>query len=224
MSARSWYQRMLTSTRGRLVTLLRRDTHTVDELAQALDLTDNAVRTHLATLERDGLVQQQGVRRSGGSGKPAYAYALTADAESLFPKAYGSVLRALLDALGEQMAPQEVETLLREVGSRLAVELRQASPAASPGAHNGVGGDLAARFVLAAETLNALGGLAEVERQADGRLAIRGYSCPLAEALPGHPEVCLLAATLVAEIVGAPVYERCERADLAQCCFVESPT
>jgi predicted ArsR family transcriptional regulator len=47
-------QRFFASTRGRIVTLLRRSSHTVEELAQALDLTDNAVRAHLATLERDG--------------------------------------------------------------------------------------------------------------------------------------------------------------------------
>ncbi|MEO7003040.1 MAG: ArsR family transcriptional regulator [Ktedonobacterales bacterium] len=227
MSAMSWYQRMLTSTRGQLVSLLRRETRTVDELAQALDLTDNAVRAHLATLERDGLVQQQGVRRSGGSGKPAYSYALTADAERLFPKAYGPVLRSLLDVLGEQIAPTAMETTLHEVGRRLAVAQRQA-PRAAPlnsadGSSTSASDDLATRLALAVETLNALGGLAELERYDNGSMAIHGYSCPLAEALPGHPEICQLAAALVAEVAGAPVQERCERGEAAHCCFVASP-
>jgi predicted ArsR family transcriptional regulator len=76
-------QRFFASTRGQIITLLLRSSRTVDELAQALELTDNAVRVHLATLERDGMVQQRGVRR--GSGKPAYVYTLTPDAEQLFP-------------------------------------------------------------------------------------------------------------------------------------------
>ena len=46
-----------------MVQLLRRASRTVEELAQALGLTDNAVRAHLATLERDGLVRQGGLRR-----------------------------------------------------------------------------------------------------------------------------------------------------------------
>ena len=78
-------QRFLASTRGQIITLLRRSSRTVDELAQALNLTDNAVRAHLATLERDGVVQQSGVRR--GSGKPASVYDLAPEAEQLFPKA-----------------------------------------------------------------------------------------------------------------------------------------
>src|SRR6266496_4119842 len=77
--------RFFASTRGRIVTLLRRNSRTVEELAQELTLTDNAVRAHLATLERDGIVQQRGVRR--GSGKPSYIYDLTPEAEYLFPKA-----------------------------------------------------------------------------------------------------------------------------------------
>src|SRR5437016_5795969 len=92
-------QRFFTSTRGRIVALLRRSSHTVDELAQALDLTDNAVRADLATLERDGIVQQRGVRR--GSSKPAYVYDLHPEAESLFPKAYDRVLRQVLELLSE---------------------------------------------------------------------------------------------------------------------------
>lgn len=215
MSALSWYQRMMTSTRGRLVSLLRRETRTVDELAQALDLTDNAVRAHLATLERDGLVQQQGVRRSGGSGKPAYAYALTEDAERLFPKAYGPVLRSLLDVLGERMPPDVVEAALREVGRRLAADQRRASAVE--------GENRATRLALAVETLNALGGLAELEQQPDGSVAIHGYSCPLAQALPGHPEVCQLAAALVSEVVGEPVREQCACDSTPHCCFVAAP-
>lgn len=214
MSSMSWYQRLLTSTRGKLISLLRRETRTVEELAQALDLTDNAVRAHLATLERDGLVQQQGVRRTGGSGKPAYAYALTVDAERLFPKAYGPVLHALLDVLQERMSPQDVEKVLRETGRRIAAEQQMEGKAES-------GGDQSHRLALAVDLLNALGGLAEVEEQG-GAMIIRGYSCPLSAILPGHPEVCKLAEALVSEVAGMPLYECCERGDVTHCCFATS--
>lgn len=215
MSSMSWYQRLLTSTRGRLVSLLRRETRTVEELAQALDLTDNAVRAHLATLERDGLVQQHGVRRTGGSGKPAYAYALTVDAERLFPKAYGPVLHTLLDVLDERMPPQDMEKALRETGRRLAAEHQQSRGTTESG------DDHVHRLALAVDLLNALGGLAELEEQ-DGALVIRGYSCPLTAVLPGHPEVCKLAEELVSEAAGMPLYECCERGEVTHCCFATS--
>src|SRR6266581_7262549 len=94
MSSSNWNQRFFNSTRGRIVTLLRRGNKTVDELAQELELTDNAIRAHLATLERDGFVRQQGARRSAS--KPAYVYELGPAAEQLFHKAYEPVLQQLL--------------------------------------------------------------------------------------------------------------------------------
>src|SRR6266852_5876410 len=115
-----WNQRFFTSTRGQIVTLLRRASRTVDELAQALELTDNAVRAHLATLERDGVVQQRGARR--GPGKPAYVYDLAPEAEQLFPKAYVPVLQQVLAILSERLPTDEVETLLREAGRRIAAQ------------------------------------------------------------------------------------------------------
>jgi predicted ArsR family transcriptional regulator len=199
------------STRGRIVTLLRQSGRTVEDLARALDLTDNGVRAHLAILERDGIVQQRGsVRRSSGGGKPAYVYELTQEAEGLFPKAYEPVLRRLLDVLSNQLGPEGSEALLRSVGRRLAEE----HSTRADGAH--------ARLELAVEVLNELGGLAELEER-DGGWVIRGYSCPLAGVTPDHPEVCRMAETLIAELAGVPVHERCDRGERPRCCFEIAP-
>jgi predicted ArsR family transcriptional regulator len=202
-----WDQRFFESTRGRVVTLLRRAGFTVDELARELDLTNNGVRAHLATLERDGIVRQSGVvRRESGGGKPAYLYELTPEAEDLFPKAYEPALRRLLDVLSDQLGSEEWEALLRSVGRRLAEEHSRRVD----GAH--------ARLEMAVEVLNELGGLAELEEQ-DGTLVIRGYSCPLAAVTPDHPEVCRMAEALVAEVAGVCVQEHCERSERPRCCF-----
>jgi predicted ArsR family transcriptional regulator len=198
-------QRFFTSTGGRIVMFLRRTNRTVDELAQALNITDNAVRAHLATLERDGVVRQRGERR--GSGKPSYVYELTPEAEQLFPKAYGPVLRQVLEVLSERMTPEELESLMRTVGSRIAAQW------------NIPQGDLQVRLEAAVEILNELGGMAELESCAES-YCIRGYSCPLAAAVPGHPEVCHLAETLLTELVGVPIQEHCERTGTPRCCFV----
>jgi predicted ArsR family transcriptional regulator len=172
-----------------------------------LDLTDNGVRVHLAVLERDGIVRQRGsVRRSSGGGKPAYVYELTLEAEDLFPKAYEPTLGRLLDVLAERLGPEESEALLRSVGRRLAEE----HSTRADGAH--------ARLESAVEALNELGGLAELEEQ-DGAVVIRGYSCPLAGVTPDHPDVCRMAETLVAELAGVPVHERCDRGERPRCCF-----
>jgi len=210
--ATNWDERFFESSRGRIVTMLRRSNRTVEDLARALDLTDNGVRAHLAVLERDGIVRQRGsVRRSGGGGgKPAYIYELTQEAEELFPKAYEPTLGRLLDVLGERLGPEESEALLRSVGRRLAEEHSRRAD----GGH--------ARLKGAVEVLNELGGLAELEER-DGALVIRGYSCPLGGVTPEHPEVCRMAEALVAEVAGVSVHERCDRGERPRCCFQVAP-
>src|SRR5690606_28575965 len=96
-------QRFLETTRGRIVALLRCNALTVEDLAQALGLTDNAVRAHIATLERDGLIRPAGVRRGTGAGKPATLYELPPGADAIFSRAYPTVLQAMLDELVERL-------------------------------------------------------------------------------------------------------------------------
>jgi predicted ArsR family transcriptional regulator len=146
--------------------LLRRGGRAVEELAQKLDLTDNGVRVHLATLERDGIVRQRGSKRPGsGGGKPAYIYELTLEAGELFPKAYEPVLSQLLDVLAVQLGPQGSQALLRSVGHRIA----EGQTVPEDGVHG--------RLEAAVGVLNELGGLAELEER-DGSFVIHGYSCP----------------------------------------------
>lgn len=205
MATTRWDRRFFASTRGRIVMLLRRAGRTVEELAQVLGLTDNGVRAHLATLERDRLVQQRGTV-SRGSGKPAYVYELTPEAEGLFPKAYEPVLRQLLDIMVERLGLEEAEVSLRAVGRRIA----EGRTVPEDG--------LSARLEVAVATLNELGGLVELEER-DGAFIVRGYSCPLTAVVPGHPEVCRLVEALLAELVGMPVYEHCDRDENPRCCF-----
>ncbi len=206
MADKDWRERILSSTRGRVLTRLRRSEQTVSELAAALGLTDNAVRLHLDALQRDGLVEQRGVRREG-VGKPAYVYGTTRESEGLFPKAYAVVLAELFEVLEEEHTADELDGLVREVGRRLAV-----------GA-GGNGADLRARAAHAAGVLTRLGGLAEVQAEPDGALRLQGYSCPLAGVTREHALACRLAEALVEELVQAPVRECCERGDRPRCAF-----
>lgn len=198
-------QRFFESTRGQIVTILRGSPATVEELATKLELTDNAVRAHLSTLERDGLVRQSGIRR--GARKPHFTYTLTEEADRLFPKAYDALLNQLITVLKTRLSPAEIEDVLREVGRAIAADTR-----------NGHDATLRSRVQKALTVLEAIGGSAEIEEH-DDTIVIRGNGCPLAAAVSVHPEVCRLAETLVGEIVKAPVVEKCDRESRPQCRF-----
>lgn len=207
MTASGFSKRFLDTTRGQIVALLRRETRTVEDLAQALGLTDNAVRAHLATLERDGLVTPVGVRRGTGAGKPATLYELHPEAELLFSRAYAPVLRAMLDVIAERMSEEEAEALMREVGRRLAAQLGR-----------DVTGGLHQRVHAAAALLSALGGEAYVEK-GDDTLQLRGYGCPLSAAVTARAEVCRAVEALLSEVIGTTVREHCDRGARPRCCF-----
>lgn len=205
------HRRFLDSTRGRVLALLRVQARTVEELAAELGVTDNAVRPHLVSLERDGMIRQAGVRRAEGAGKPAVIYEVHPDAEPLMSRAYAPVLGALLEVLGDELDPRTAKRVLRETGRRLA--------AAAGGR---AGGDLMARARAAAAVLTALGGEVTVER-AQGAVQLRGAACPLASAVSRNPQVCHAVESLVGEISGATARECCDRRERPHCCFELKP-
>jgi len=122
MIQRQSNDRFLDNTRGRIVVLLRKGECSVNDLAKAFDLTDNAVRAHLTALGRDGLVRQSGTRR--GTRKPNLTCGLTPDAKRLFPKVYGSLLVHFLDVLKERLPPNEVDAFVRAIGHQMAPHLQ----------------------------------------------------------------------------------------------------
>ena len=194
------------STRGKVLELLRRGERTIEEMAAALGLTDNAIRAQLSALERDGLVRQHGVRRGPGAGKPALVYTLSSDAEVKMSQAYAPVLGALLEELAGQMTEAQLEALLMAVGRRIAAGSARAT------------GTREARVNSAVELLNALGGDARVEKSGENYL-IRGCGCPLSSAVARRPETCSAVQSLLSEVIGASVVESCERGTRPNCCF-----
>ena len=204
--------RFFGSTRGQIVRLMRGSPRTVEDLAASLDLTDNAVRAHLTTLERDGLVSQAGQRR--GTRKPHFTYVLTPAGEDLFPKSYDAVLNVLLGVLKEKVTVRELKQALREVGTTLArLKIKRVSDDSG----------LLGRAREAVELLEALGGAPKLETNG-GKLSIQSASCPLATAVESHPEVCSVAEALIAQVTGAHVRERCSKTEIPPRCSFEIST
>ena len=202
-------KRFFESTRGKIVTLLRGAERSVDELSKELGLTDNAVRSHLFTLERDGLVRQSGMLK--GFRKPHFAYTLTDEAEYLFPKPYDALFNQLLESLKSRFSKKALQDVLREVGQRIG----GAKAAAIP-----VDAGLDFRLETALKTLEEIGGNAELTEEENGFIIKSRSGCPLAGAVAHHPEVCKLAESLLSEIVGRPVIEICDR-EKTLCCRFE---
>lgn len=195
-------------TSARIVELLRRGTRTIDELATEMGLTRTAIRAQLATLERDGAVEERELRR--GTSKPARTYGVTSEAELQFSRAYIPILTQLLHVLSERIPGEEFDAIMHEVGRSL-----------MSGRHLPHGG-LKERVLAASSLLNELGGMTDVSEK-DGRFLIVGHGCPLAAATSKYPEACNALESLLSEFVGEPVAKCCDQYDRQRCCFEVGP-
>ena len=200
-------KQLLDSSRGRIVTLLRRGALTADDIASKLRVTRSAIRAQITGMERDGVVRRAGQRP--GTTRPSHVFELTPEVEQLLSSAYIPLLTQLVDVFAAGLPADQLETLLRQAGKKLADELSGGKRPA---------GNLAARVAMASEMMNEqLGATTHVE--GNGGYVIRGFGCPLAALTGKHPGVCLAMESLVAEVVGVPVRECCDRAERPQCCF-----
>lgn len=197
-----WFEKLAGTTRFRIVELLQRRERTVQEIADEVRVTANAVRGHLASLERDGLAVRTGVRRDTG-GKPAALYGLSPDADEAFPKGYATVLRSVLAALDERLGADAVAEMLKELGE---------------GAATRAEGTPRERVEAAADVLRELGGTVEVQDTERG-WRIQGFACPLSAVTRDDDRCCGLAAALVGETAGGQVREACERGPRPRCAF-----
>jgi predicted ArsR family transcriptional regulator len=191
------------STREEIVHLLQRGPSTVEEVAQSAGLTPNAVRSHLATLGRDGLVERMGFRK--GSGRPARLYRLTQKALNDLSEAHRPFLAALVRVLAQELPSDRVRELLVATGRSLA-------PSLPPEA------DYAARRKAALAALRGLG--ADVEAIEDaGALVIKGFACPLGDAVRSCPDVCHAVGALLEDVLHRKVASECRHDGRPACRF-----
>jgi predicted ArsR family transcriptional regulator len=191
------------ATRDRVVAALRAGPMTAAQLADALGLSANAVRTQLQQLEHRGVLVRRPARL--GPTKPAYLYALSTEAELQTSRLYVPFLTQLLHVLAGRLSEAEFDALLREVGQGL---LPRPLPR----------GPLGERVSAAVALLNGYGGLATAAAAGRGYL-IRSAGCPLAATTSTHPEACSAVESLLAEFIDASVTTCCEREERARCCF-----
>lgn len=206
MATTKFDERFFETTRGRIVLLLRTSKRTVNELAEALELSDNAIRAHLITLERDGLVTPGGTIK--GFRKPHYVFKLTDEARHVFPKSYDSLFNQLIDVLKQRLPKGMLSAVFRDVGVKVAGVRPE-----------GATTSIDDRVDEALSSLKELGGAATAVKE-NGHILIKSESCLFADAVSEHPEVCKIAESMIEEIVCKPVTETCDRTATPKCRFV----
>jgi DeoR family suf operon transcriptional repressor len=194
----------LNTPAGKVLAQLRHGAMTVEELAKALRITDNAVRNQLRKLEALRLTIRKGVRP--GISKPSTLYAITPEGEIHFSTIYLPVLTQFLREAEGQCSGKQLGSFMTATGKSLAK--RYPRPA----------GGIENRVHAAARLLKSFGGLTDV-RAKDGILVIRSQACPLAALTSEHAAACKVLEALIREYVSAPVKTCCRREEEPRCCF-----
>ena len=130
------------------------------------------------------------------------------EAEQVSPKAHGPLRDIVLTAISKKLTGEELRAAMREVGRKV-VHVRRLDVK---------GKSRKERIKAALRVLKELGGAASFHA-GKGEDFIRGTGWPLAAASSRHPEACLIAESLLTEIIGAPVKRRCKHDQNSTCCF-----
>ncbi|MFA9560041.1 helix-turn-helix transcriptional regulator [Evansella sp. AB-rgal1] len=180
-----------TSTRDHILGLIKkRKQLTVSVIALELDITEMAVRRHLNTLERDGIVETTLLRQA--MGRPTHVYQLSHTGEETFPRDYGTLAVELLDDLMDLDGIEKVEELFKKRRERQRKRFEK---------RIGIGKTLEEKVQELAQLQNEQGFMVEITHEEDGSIIFKEYNCPIAAVAKQFPMICESELLLFKEVL-----------------------
>jgi predicted ArsR family transcriptional regulator len=108
--------------------------------------------------------------------------------------------------LAQKMSQTEFRSVMRALGKRLAGSVPRPT------------GEPRERVRAGLKFLKMLGSTAEMTEE-KGKIVITSFGCPIAEAVSADERSCIAMETLLKELTGLPVAERCEHGERPSCRF-----
>ena len=165
----------------------------VDELMQAAGVTENAVRQHITTLERDGFVVRGDTRPTGR--RPQQLYELSRVGRELFPRHYTMLADRVIETIREKYGPEALADLMRELGQQAGADGASRLQSIPPDR-------MAAEL---ATLMTELGYEAINRRTAEGNPEVVAYNCVFHHLAEQFPEVCQFDLALMEAATGRKV-------------------
>ncbi len=186
------------STRERILHLMKTaGPLSAKELTTELQITEMAVRRHLGTMERDGLIESKMIRQTPG--RPTAVYGLTELAEELFPKKYHSLTLDLLDELAEESGEDMVDRLFDRRKEKLSRKYMADMQ----------GKTLNDKVRTLSEIQNDNGYMTELQQTDGGEYVLMEHNCPISQIANRYNHACDCELNLFESLLDADV-ERTE--------------
>ena len=164
----------------------------IDDLAGAADVSPVTVRHHLNSLQADGLIEVDSIRRKVG--RPYYVYSLSEQGHELFPKKYFRLTNRLLDEIKSRLPAEAITGLFEGLVETIVAE-RAGEFEDLP---------IEERLAYLIDLLAEEGFLARWHKTQDG-YQITEYSCPYLSVGHKHAEICTLDKSLMISILQTAV-------------------
>ncbi len=170
---------------------------TVEELSQRVSISRNAIRQHLAGLEKDGLVTAGATRPTGG--RPEQLYVLTDAGREFFPRQYSWFAQLVVDSIRDELGPEGLRKRLTALGTAVARRLRAQHPDAKTRRE---------KVAALAELMQQMGYHARAESASGTRLEAR--NCVFHDLARTNPEICQFDLALLSTFTDSRVdHEEC---------------
>lgn len=181
----------IAGTRGEILTLIKKNGEiTIPVLTGTLRIATNAVRGHMAILEKEGLVTFRWEKQARG--RPLKIYKLSERAEGLFPKRYEQLLEELITQVELIDGPGKLRLLVDAMAKRWAQGMKAQL--------QGLPAEEALKKIV--NHLDLGGMIASLKRE-EGYYTISVFNCIYRQISLRHREMCTIIPTLVRELTGA---------------------
>lgn len=167
---------------------------TIDELAVATGVTRTAVRQHLASLMRDGLVALGETRPTGG--RPERLYRLSPRGREEFPRRYSWFAQLLIEAMEKEHGTSGLRVRLGRIAAAVVAQIRQRMPST---------GSRRERVQALSGLMDELGYDARTAPDLEGAPTIEADNCVFHELAAKNPEVCQFDLALLSGFTGSKV-------------------
>lgn len=153
-----------------MINLLSKDTNSVD-LAKKIGINESAIRRHLETLEKEGLVYSTFERHKRG--RPKKIFFLTAYGKTFFPRKNKTFLSLLVQNIMQRYGKEEMETLMSLI-ARDFVDLLVTKE---------IKGNLSSRLEQLIQLLNDYGFFASLSKRGN-KYIIEYHNCVFGDLVP----------------------------------------
>ena len=176
-----------------LLTLKRKGSTSLTDLAGGLRISKMATLKHLTVLEAKGLIERSS--RSGGRGRPRAFFALSKGSASLFPEAYTHMTLCALRFIEEKIGREAIVRLLQQRAQEVLDANRNRVP----------DGGLKERVAELVRIRDEGGYMAELGQARRNVVEMFEHNCPIMAVAETYPEACRVEREMFQNLVGADV-------------------